>query len=110
MRHLLVGLGLLLAVAGCQRPSQEACDKLCWRYAELQFWAAFEDQARDLAPEDRAILKAERTAEWEALRASPENRGRDNCIRACRKGGKKADLACVEAAETAVAARACMAE
>jgi hypothetical protein len=108
MSHLVAVLALALLAAGCSRPSQQDCEALCWKYSELQYWAAFDEQARDLSDEDRATLRAEREAEWEQLRKEPQNRGRDNCISACRKGGSKAQVACVDKATTAAEAAACL--
>lgn len=107
MRPILVLLALAL-LSACQRPSQEECERLCWRYSELQYWQAFEQQAQDLSEADRATLRAERQAEWEELKKQPKNPGRDNCITACKKSGKKAQVKCVEAASTAAAATACI--
>jgi hypothetical protein len=103
---VLVGL----ALGACQRPSHEACESLCLRYSELQFWDAFEAQSRALSPADRETLRVERVAEWAEIRKQPQNRGRDNCITACRLSGTKAQIACVEKATTAAAAARCLAE
>jgi hypothetical protein len=108
VRRVVCAAAVAFALAACGRPSQEACDRLCWRYAELQFWEHFEAQARDLSPADRATLKAERDTEWAAMRAEPQNRGRDNCVSACRKGGSQRQIDCVEHAATAAAAAVCM--
>jgi hypothetical protein len=106
--RLVAVLALVALGAACQRPSREDCEKLCWKYGELQFWAAFEDQARDLSPADRATLKTEREAEWKSMRAQTDNHGRDNCISGCRKGGSRAQIECVDQATTAAEAKACI--
>src|SRR5690349_21728937 len=103
LRQVVLGSLLALATTACQRPSPLDCERLCWKYAELQYWAAFEQQARDLSPADREALRGERASEWKALRDQPQNHGRDNCMVACRRSGTTAHVACVEKATTAAA-------
>ena len=76
MRHSLIAVATLLLAAACQGPSKEDCERLCWRYNELQFWSAFETQAKDLSPADRVTLKAER-------RRLPNRRGSETFAVEC---------------------------
>jgi hypothetical protein len=106
VRRAVVVLLAVLALSACQRLSREECETLCWRYSELQYWAEFERLAADLSPADRETLKAEKAAAWAELRK--QHRSRDNCVSACRRGGTKAEAACVAKAETSAAAAACL--
>jgi hypothetical protein len=111
MRRFLLAalLGAALTSLGChQRPSPEQCDTLCWRFAELEFWSAFDKQAEGLGDEDRATLKAQRQTEWDELRKATDNKGRDNCVMACRRNGEPKQVACVTKATTVSEAEACM--
>jgi hypothetical protein len=107
-RIVLTALLALAALAGCQRPSAEQCERICWRYNELAFWERFEVEARNLAPEARDKLRAERQKTWADMKARKFDPGLENCLRECRSGGSPDDVACVERARTEADARECL--
>ena len=81
----------------------------CWRVNELGYWERFENEARALAPDARAKLKAEWEQRWNAERGKKDlNRGLDNCIKECRRAANAEDIPCVDGATTFEAAQACL--
>jgi hypothetical protein len=100
---VLVASGL----TGCQRPTIEQCERLCWRYNELKFWEKFEADAAELAPDAREKLRAERKKVWEEMRAREFDPGLENCIRACRRASSPKDVKCVDEAKTSAQAEDC---
>ena len=105
IRFVLLAAVLL---AGCQRVSGDACKKICLRFNELSFWEKVAAEGKDLPPDGRDRLKAERQKEWEAIVAREFDPGLDNCIKECRRAARPEDVACVEKATTATAAQACL--
>jgi len=110
-RILLVALlafAALAALPGCQRATAEQCERLCWRHNELGFWANFESEARNLAPDAREKLRAERQKIWAGIKARKFDPGLENCMRDCRRSASPADVECVERARTIVEAKKCL--
>ena len=111
MPRFIVAVALVaLAVAslaGCQKPTGEQCERICWRYNELAYWERFESEARNLAPAAREKLRAERQKAWAAMRARKFDPQLENCIRDCRRGASLDDVACMEKARTTAEAKAC---
>jgi hypothetical protein len=93
--------------SGCDRPEYESCRKLCWRYVELQFWESFDAETAGMPVDEKAKARAEREELWNEMKNREHDPGRDNCVDACRRDGKKSDIACVMAAKTFAEARAC---
>jgi hypothetical protein len=107
-RRLLLLVAPLLLAAACQRVSGEECEKVCWRFNELSFWEKVAEEGKDLPPDGRARLKAERQKDWEALRKREFDPGLENCVKECRRAARPEDVACVDKATTAAAAQACL--
>jgi hypothetical protein len=103
---VLAALALLLA-AGCKKPTPDECREICWKFNELAFWDAFEVEAAELSPEEKAEARAEREEVWAEIKDRAFDSGLNNCIVNCRDQGKQSQVPCVRAAETAAAARAC---
>lgn len=97
-----------LLVAGCQRVSGDNCKKICLRFNELAFWEKVELEGKELPPDGRERLRAERQKDWEAIRTREFDPGLDNCIKECRRAARPEDIACVEEATTSAAAQACL--
>jgi len=110
MRALALALLLLAGAPGCQRPTPEQCERLCWRYNELQFWDAFEKEVAGLPPAEVERRRAERRKAWEEIKAREFDPGLENCVRDCRRGSDPDQAACVDKATTAAEARACLEE
>jgi len=110
--RLLLAAALAVAAAlplsACQRPTDEQCIHICWRYNELGFWEQFEAEAATLSPDARASLRAEREKTWAEMKARKVDPGFDNCVRECRRAARPEDVACVDAAKTAAAAQRCL--
>jgi hypothetical protein len=106
--RLVSVLLFLVAATACQRPTGEDCERLCWRYNELHFQEATEKQAEGLSEQASQALRAERDNAWAEIRERKTDPGRENCVRDCRRGGKRDQVACVDQAETAAAARTCL--
>jgi hypothetical protein len=109
-RILIAALLAAVAVSqsSCQRPSGEQCERLCWRYNELNYWKQFDAETRELAPDARAKRRSEREKEWAAMRARNFDPGLDNCVRNCRRSASPGDVECVEKATTAEQAADCL--
>lgn len=98
-----------LVLPACKRLTPEQCEHICWRVNELDYWERFEDEARALAPDARAKLRAEWEQRWTAERSKTElNQGLDNCVKECRRAAKPEDVPCVDRATTHAAAQACL--
>ena len=104
----MFALALLAPAAGCHHPDEKRCEKLCWHYNELHFWAQFDKDAADLSPDARAKLKAKRDVEWAAIKARDFNPGLGNCVKDCRSGGSPEAVECGIKAKTTKAADACL--
>ena len=109
-RLLAAALALsALVLPACQRPTPEQCDHICWRVNELGYWERFENEARSLAPDARAALKAEWDKRWtEGRNKQTLDTGLDNCVKECRRAAHPDDVACVDRATTFAAAQACL--
>ena len=107
-RIFVTALLALVGLAGCQKPSPEQCDRLCWRYNELAFWERFEVEARNLAPDERDKQHADRQKTWAEMKARRFDPGLENCMRECRSSGSTDDVACVERAHTLAEAKDCV--
>lgn len=109
-RLVLVALLALVSVsaAGCDRPELEECERLCLRYAELMHWERFEQEAAGKSEAEAAELRAQFESEWQKILAREHDTGKANCISSCRRSGDSDMIACVDRAETADEARACI--
>jgi hypothetical protein len=101
-------LALAVELAGCQRPTGEQCERLCWRSNELNFWQKFDLETRDKPPAEVEKLRAERRKTWDEMKAREFDPGLENCVRECRRSASVDDVACVERATTAEQAAACL--
>jgi len=113
MRRLLLSSVVLAFVgtslAGCkQRPTPEQCEDLCWKYNELHFWEKFEAQSADFTPQAKEEARAARQKVWDDMKARSFDPGLKNCVTECKRGGEAKQVPCMEKAETAKAARACL--
>lgn len=97
-----------LVLPGCQRPTPEQCDHICWRVNELGYWERFEAEARSLAPDARAALKAEKEKAWADLKKVSFDPGLDNCVKECRRAAHPDDVPCADKATTFAAAQECL--
>jgi hypothetical protein len=104
---LLLALAFAATLAACEHPTAEQCQRMCWRFNELGFWERFEAEARDLSPEKREALRAERKKTWAEMSSRKFDPRLENCIRDCRRGASPDDAACVEKARTTAEAREC---
>ena len=109
VQRLLLVLTVVVAagLAACQRPTAEQCERICWRFNELGFWERFEAESRDMAPDAREKLRAERQKTWAEMRARTFDPQFENCLRGCRGGASPDAVACVERARTTAEAREC---
>lgn len=99
---------LLLVAASCQRLSVEECETICWRFNELAFWERVEAEGKDLPPDGRERLRAEKQKEWEAMKKREFDPGRENCVKECRRAARPEDVECVKKAASSQAAQACL--
>ncbi len=109
MHRLLLPLVLAAAaaLAACEHPTAEQCQRMCWRYNELAYWERFEAEAKDKTAEEREKLRAERQKTWTEMAARKFDPRLENCVRDCRRGASPDDVACVEKARTTAEARDC---
>lgn len=98
----------LLGVAGCDRPAYEQCEAVCIRYAELMHWERFADEAEGKPDDEVAALRSRFEADWEQIASRESDPGKANCITDCRRSGDSELVACMERAESADDARACI--
>ena len=104
---LILALAGAPALAACEHPTAEQCQRICWRYNELAYWERFEAEAREKTPDERENLRAQRQKEWDELSARKFDPRLENCVRDCRTGASPDDVACVEKARTTAEARKC---
>jgi hypothetical protein len=102
-----LALAAAAALAACERPTTEQCQRMCWRYNELAYWERFEAESRNLTPEKREELRAERKKTWAEMSSRKFDPRLENCVRDCRAGASPDDAACVEKARTTAEAREC---
>jgi hypothetical protein len=96
------------AVSGCERPTAEQCERMCWRINELHFWERFEREDKNKDPAAREQLRAERQKLWAEMKARKFDPGLENCLKDCRRGAYPSDVECVEKARTAAQATDCV--
>ena len=100
---LLLGSGLL---AGCARPGEEKCKRVCLHYSKLFLDQKWAQKAEGLSPEELATLEKDKAAEWEDVQTNP-NRGIYACVGACNRMTRGSTADCILAATSFDQAKAC---
>ena len=101
--------GFALAASGCERPSKDECERICWKAGELAYWKQIEAKlAKAEDDDDREVIREEAEEEWAELKSQPMNPERNRCIVTCQKNGRKSDVECIDKAEDNAAVQACL--
>ncbi|MCP4448833.1 MAG: hypothetical protein GY811_26390 [Myxococcales bacterium] len=104
---LLMTLFLVSAFA-CNKPDIEDCRRGCWNYMKLTFWDKVDQEVKDMSPEQAAVIRAQREAEFQEMQERVEDPGLLNCITGCQNDASKEQIECLQEKTTAASVAACL--
>lgn len=96
-----------LSATACDKPSRAQCEEACWHQRGLHFWETAEFAISEAPESERAVLRKEKEADWEAIRKDPNAGSANVCIEQCKEHGKKSQLECIMKATTFEEANKC---
>ena len=108
MRCLLLMTLCWLSLSACNKPEIEDCRRACWNYNKVMFWDKVNQEVKDLPPEEAALIRAQREAEFKAMQERAEDPGMLNCITNCQNDASKDQVTCMQEKTTAAAMEACL--
>ena len=105
----LAGALLLMTHLGCEHPSEEDCQRICWKGAKL----AYEKQVADdvaKAPDEaaRQAIREAGVKGWQEIKDMPTNPELMRCVLSCQKDGRPKHVECIDKAKTSKAVKDCM--
>ena len=99
---------LLLGNVGCEKPSKDECERVCWKAGELAYWKKVDAKlAKAADDDDKEVIREEAEEEWAELKNQPMNPELNRCIVTCQKDGRTKQIECIDAAKDHESVQAC---
>jgi len=99
VRISVIIVALLSAVA-CARPSEEDCQRICWKAAEMAYWNKVEEKlAAEEDPDEKLVIKEEAEEEWKGIKELPTNPELMRCVISCQKDARPKQVKCIDDAK-----------